>query len=62
LQVRSNEDIKHAVWLMRLSYLRYTLKTATDPHRLLDERVEDLKLSPQYRSLFEPFISKSVAA
>lgn len=61
-QVRSNDNIKHAVWLMRLSYLRYALKTATDPHRLLDERVEDLKLSPQYKLLFEPFISKSVAA
>jgi Family of unknown function (DUF5519) len=61
-QVRSNEDVKHAVWLMRLSYLRYALKTASDPHRLLDEQVEDLKLSPQYKSLFVPFISKSVAA
>ena len=61
-QVRSNEDLQHAVWLMRLSYLRYALKTASDPHRLLEEQVEDLKLSPQYKSLFEPFISKSVAA
>src|SRR5713226_2380274 len=26
--VRNQEDGKHAVWLMRLSYLRYALKTA----------------------------------
>jgi hypothetical protein len=25
--VRSEDDFKHAVWLMRLSYLRYALKT-----------------------------------
>src|SRR6266849_892421 len=26
----SEEDLKRALWLMRLSYLRYTLKTAAD--------------------------------
>jgi hypothetical protein len=61
-QIRSNEDAKHAVWLIRLSYLRYALKTASDPRRMLDEQAENLGLSPQYKSLLEPFISKSVAA
>jgi hypothetical protein len=61
-QVRSNEGVKHAIWLMRLSYLRYALRTASDPRRVLDEQAEDLRLSPQYRSLLELFISKSVAA
>jgi Family of unknown function (DUF5519) len=28
-RVRSEQDLKHAVWLMRLSYLRYSLKNAT---------------------------------
>ena len=31
-QVRGEEDFKHAVRLMRLSCLRYALKTASDPH------------------------------
>jgi hypothetical protein len=30
-RVRSEQDIAHALWLMRLSYLRYALKEATDP-------------------------------
>src|SRR5260370_19711122 len=33
--IRTEEDVKHAVWLMRLSYLRYVLKTSADPRRLL---------------------------
>jgi hypothetical protein len=32
-RVRSEQDLKHAVWLMRLSYLRYSLKTAGGPKR-----------------------------
>ena len=61
-QLCSNEDVKHAIWLMRLSYLRYALKTAGDPHRVLGEQAEDLRLRPQYKSLLEAFISKSAAA
>lgn len=55
-QVRSEEDFKHAVWLMRLSYLRYALKTAADPRELLDQQCEELHLSPRFRSLLEPFL------
>ena len=35
-QMRGEEDLSHALWLMRLSYLRYALKTATDPQKLLE--------------------------
>lgn len=38
-------DIKHAVWLLRLSHLRYALKAASDPRRVLDEYGEELQLS-----------------
>jgi hypothetical protein len=34
-RVRSEDDLKHSVWLMRLSYVRYALKTANDPRGLL---------------------------
>ena len=31
---------------MRLSYLRYMLKTATDPRKLFEQKSEELDLSP----------------
>jgi len=57
--VRRDEDLKHALWLMRLSYLRYWLKTATDPRKLFEEESEELRLSPQFKSLLEPFVPKT---
>jgi hypothetical protein len=60
--IRGEEDLKHALWLMRLSYLRYAMKTAGDPRRYLDEQSEELQLGLQLKSLFEPFLPKSVAA
>ena len=55
-QMRKEEDLSHAVWLMRLSYLRYVLKTASDPRELFDQESEQLCLSPQFKSLLEPFV------
>ena len=52
--VRSEEDFKQAVWLLRLSYLRYAMKTAAAPRELFDRQSEELHLSPQFRSLLEP--------
>ena len=40
---------------MRLSYLRYMLKTATDPRKLFEQESEELDLSPQFRSLLVVF-------
>jgi hypothetical protein len=51
--VVSGEGLQHALWLMRLSYLRYSLKTASDPRGLLERESEVLHLSPQFRSLLE---------
>jgi Family of unknown function (DUF5519) len=61
-QVRGEEGFKHALWLMRLSYLRYALKTASDPRRCLDEYSEELQLSPQLISLLEPFLPRVAVA
>jgi hypothetical protein len=55
-QVRSEDDLKHSVWLMRLSYVRYALKTANDPRGLLEQESEELHLSANFRSLLEPFV------
>jgi hypothetical protein len=54
--IRREEDLKHALWLMRLSYLRYALKSATDPPALLRRESEDLRLSAEITSLLEKFI------
>jgi luciferase-like monooxygenase len=58
-RVRSDEDLRHALWLMRLSYVRYALKTASDPHGLLEQESGELHLSPQLKSLLEPFVPKT---
>jgi hypothetical protein len=54
--VRGEEDLAHAVWLMRLSYLRYALKRVPDPRNLLKQESEELGLSPHFKSLLEPFV------
>jgi hypothetical protein len=55
-RVRSEEDLSHALWLMRLSYIRYALKTATDPRGLLEQETEELHLNPQFKFLLEKFV------
>lgn len=54
--VRSEKDLSHALWLMRLSYLRYALKTAADPWELLERESKDLHLSPHFKALLAPFL------
>jgi hypothetical protein len=54
--VRNEEDVKHAVWLMRLSYLRYVLKTAVDPVKLLEQESAELQLNPKFKALLEQFV------
>jgi hypothetical protein len=53
------EDLSHALWLMRLSYIRYALKTSTDPQKLFEQESEELRLSPCFKFLFEPFVPKT---
>ena len=55
-RVRTDRDLQHAVWLMRLSYFRYALKTAPDPHELLAEASRELQLNPRFQSLLEQFV------
>jgi Family of unknown function (DUF5519) len=53
-RIRSEHGLGHALWLLRLSYLRYALKTAADRHGMFDRESEALKLSPRLKSLIEP--------
>jgi Family of unknown function (DUF5519) len=57
--VRNELDLSHALWLMRLSYIRYALKTATDPRGLLEQESEELNLSLEFKSLLEKFVPKT---
>jgi hypothetical protein len=41
---------------MRLSYFRYALKAARDPHWLLEEASRELQLTARRKSLLEQFI------
>jgi hypothetical protein len=55
-RMRRADDVTHALRLMRLSYLRYALKTAEHPHERLDQESKRLGLDAEFRSLLEPFI------
>ena len=58
-RIRSEEGLSHARWLMRLSYFRYALKSATDPQKLFEQESEQLQLSPKFKSLLEPFVPRT---
>lgn len=57
--IRGENDSGHALWLMRLSYLRYALKTAADPLTLLERESEQLHLNPRFKSLLAAFLPNS---
>ena len=54
--VRNEENLRHALWLLRLSYLRYALKAASNPRELFDQESDELHLSPQFKILVEKFV------
>ena len=58
-RIRSEQDFDHVLWLMRLSYLRYALKSATEPRKLFEQESEGLRLNPRFKSLIEPFVPKT---
>jgi len=58
-RVRGEDGVQHAVWLMRLSYLRYVLKTAADPLALLERESEQLQLNLRLKSLLAALIPSS---
>ena len=62
--VRTEDDLAHAAWLLRLSYLRFVLKAVPDPAKRFEEESERLGLTPQLRALLASYVprSQSVAA
>jgi Luciferase len=57
--VRDEDNLSHALWLLRLSYLRYALKAASDPRGLLEQESEELNLTPEFKSLLERFVPQT---
>ena len=55
---RLQEDFAYALWLMRLSYLRYMLKSAPDAYALLQRESRALDLSPEFESLLAQSIAR----
>lgn len=60
-RVRSQENVAHALWLLRLSYLRYALKSTPNPRGLLEKAAEELHLNAQFKSLLAPFNPKEAS-
>lgn len=56
------EDLERACWLLRLSYLRYALKTESDPEGFLRQEAERMQLSEILRSLLARFVPASAHA
>lgn len=58
-RVSDAKDLDHALFLLRLSYLRYVLKAVPDPKRRFDEETNVLGLSPQLKTLLRSFVPPS---
>ncbi|HST08771.1 MAG TPA: luciferase family protein [Terriglobales bacterium] len=54
-RVRREEQMQHALWLMRLSYARYVIKNANAPQRVFEEESLRLALREPFRSLLKQF-------
>ena len=55
-RLRGEKALPHAVWLLRLSYLRYALKTSSDPAKLFEQENAALQLTPRFKALLERFV------
>lgn len=53
-RIRSEADVKHGLKLLRLSYVRYLLKTAPDPIGLWAQERPDLQLPVTIETLLPP--------
>jgi hypothetical protein len=57
-RVRAEDDLAHAYWLLRLSYLRYALKQDADPLVRFERESEALRLSPRFRGLLAVYVQQ----
>jgi Family of unknown function (DUF5519) len=58
---RSEDDCARALWLMRISYVRYALKEAVDPRGFFEHESRSLGLGPELKALLERFLPREAA-
>ena len=61
-RMHTERDLEHALWLMRLSYLRYVLKTADAARAQFDKESEQLGLNDSFKSLLAAFLRRAEKA
>jgi hypothetical protein len=59
---RGEEDCARALWLMRISYVRYALKEAADPRGFLEQESQSLGLDPGLKALLERFLPRETTS
>ena len=57
--VRRNDQLQHAIWLMRLSYARYAIKKSGDPQESFKRESLGLGLREPFLSLLRKFVPKA---
>src|SRR5262245_36413596 len=55
-RVRREMDINHAVWLLRISYLRFVLKAVPDPGKRFEQESDRLRLNTRLKALLRRFL------
>jgi luciferase-like monooxygenase len=53
---RAEEDCARALWLLRISYLRYALKEAANPQSFLERETRSLGLGSELKAVLKRFI------
>lgn len=56
-RIKCERDLKQALWLARLSYLRYALKTSDDPQTEFEREARALQLSSRFTVLLEKSVT-----
>ena len=60
--IRTEPDLDHALWLARLSYGRYLLKTSKDPDQTFAHLSDELRLTSRFKALLKTFLPRSTKA
>ena len=61
-QIRRGEDVEHAICLMRLSYLRYALKSAENPASFLAVECAPLRLKAELKAELVAALARFIPA
>ena len=60
--MKDEADLSRAIWLMRLSYLRYTLKGGSTSFELFQEEAAQMHLDDRLIALLAQFLPVNVGA